>query len=157
MPTLTNPYRRGIRALAVTLVVYTLLVATHLGEFWPFSIYPMFSTAGQPWTRAIVRDVEADAVDWAAVTMGDLPGEAFPLDEHGLFQNDLANYVKKVQAWDESRVAGLRRMFRNVEGRRLLLMRVQGRLTEASDVEVRAEPIAFLSPDTTLLNPSLAR
>lgn len=37
------------------LVVYGLLVAIHLGEFWPFSIYPMFSQTGNPWTGAAER------------------------------------------------------------------------------------------------------
>ena len=29
-------------------MLQTLLVSTHLGEFWPFSIYPMFSRGGHP-------------------------------------------------------------------------------------------------------------
>ena len=42
------------------------LLPSHEGEFWPFSIYPMFSQAGNPWTRAMVLDVTTtpDAELW---------------------------------------------------------------------------------------------
>ena len=49
--------RKALRITLGTLIVYALLVATHLGEFWPFSIYPMFSQAGNPWSRAVVREM----------------------------------------------------------------------------------------------------
>lgn len=62
--------KRALHIVGGVLVVYALLVATHLGEFWPFSIYPMFSQAGTPWTRAVVRELPSQtdpdtlSMDW---------------------------------------------------------------------------------------------
>jgi hypothetical protein len=46
-----------MKVIGIILLIYAVLVASHEGEFWPFSIYPMFSQAGNPWTRAMVIDV----------------------------------------------------------------------------------------------------
>lgn len=48
---------REVRLLVGTFLVSGCLLATNLGEFWPFSIYPMFSKAGGAWTRAVVLEV----------------------------------------------------------------------------------------------------
>src|SRR5690554_3371848 len=92
--------RRAVRVLASFFVAYALLVSTHLGEFWPFSIYPMFSSAGNPWTRAIAHEippeVEGEAL-WMSAPIDELPGAVFPLSRHGIFQNDLANYASKTE------------------------------------------------------------
>lgn len=37
------------RSFWATMVVFAVLVGTHEGEFWTFSIDPMFSQAGNPW------------------------------------------------------------------------------------------------------------
>ena len=52
-----NFIQKSVRITLISFIIYGALVATHEGEYWPFSIYPMFSKAGNPWTRAIVRDV----------------------------------------------------------------------------------------------------
>lgn len=158
-------FRRSMRVLGIVLVCYTLLVATHKGEFWPFSIYPMFSQAGRPWTRALVRAVppstsnaEAAQAMWETASLEDLPGEAFPLLPHGTFQNDLSNYVSKTEVWDARRIRGLRGFFNKPmeekPAHRLLVMRVRGRLAGDS-VAVVATPLALLSADTTRFNPHL--
>lgn len=141
-----DPTRRATRALALTFTAYALLVAMNLGEFWPFSIYPMFSQGGNPWSRAVVREVDHDVVEWLlpndapaddfddsdepaakqrsgyaanfwrARGADQLPGEGFALLEHGADAIDVANFVSKTRIWDDARVQGLRDVF----GRRTL-------------------------------------
>jgi hypothetical protein len=143
-----------------TLVVYTLLVATHLGEFWPFSIYPMFSQGGRTWSRALVRDVSAlppDAV-WDGLTSFEaLPGAPYPLDPTGINQNDLANFVSKSRSWSPSRVAAIKRVFGNeLQDHRLLVMRVEGRIDQADTVALSFTPFILLTPDSAYFNPNLS-
>lgn len=171
--------RKAVRLLLGTLAVYALLVATHRGEFWPFSIYPMFSQAGQPWSRTVVRTVEAGAFEagaarWRETSLGALPGQPFALDLHGVDQTDLSNFVSKTRRWDADRTAALHALFDGQfypgqapekesvhegrgRGRSFLVLRADGRLTEADSVAVSFVPYALLRPDTTLLNPRLPR
>ena len=158
---MTPPSRKAFRILGATLLVYGLLVGTHEGEFWPFSIYPMFSQAGQPWTRALVREVPPDvpeAVRWQPTDMAGLPGAPLPLVPNGLWQNDLANYVSKTKTWDRDKIRGIRTMFGSdaLREKTLLVMKMQGRLTEGLDsVVVVATPYILLTPDTVRFNPNL--
>ena len=150
---------RALRVVGGVLVVYALLVATHLGEFWPFSIYPMFSQAGNPWTRAVVRELpsqaDPDTLSWDAASLQDLPGTSYPLVPKGINQNDVANYVSKTDRWTDERVQGLRSLF--TKGRTLssplFVFRVRGTL-EADSVAVTATPVLLFAPDTTRLHPS---
>ena len=150
--------RRALSALLGTLVVYTVLVATHAGEFWPFSIYPMFSQAGQPWSRAVVRDVSGTgAVPWDTVVAHEaLPGTPFPLAEYGIDPIDLSNFVSKTTTWNPARVKGLRTMFydQSIE-RDLLVVRVNGRLAGADSVALEFVPYVHVQADTVALNPHL--
>lgn len=155
-------YRKSIRLIGGVLVVYALLVATHLGEFWPFSIYPMFSSAGNPWTRSLVRELPPDATDaqalpWTATTLDALPGTPYPLVPRGINQNDVANYVSKTETWTPERIQGLRSIFakRRTLPAPLLVYSVRGELVGDS-VAVQATPLLLFTPDTTHLNPSLA-
>ena len=161
LPASSSPVRRrSAQALLLTLFVYALLVATHKGEFWPFSIYPMFSQAGDPWSRAVVRDVsaEVDSTAWTPYQAPDrLPGTAFALGPHDIVPIDLANFVFKTETWTPRRVEGLRTMFRgSLDNRSLLVMRVNGRLTPTDSIVVEYVPHAYLGPDTTALNPDLS-
>lgn len=149
--------RRSVRLLIGTLLAYVLLVAPHEGEFWPFSIFPMFSQAGGEWSRAVVRELPSGDIppSWRIVDRDELPGTPFALREHGL-RHDLANFIARTETWDEPRVQGLRRMFYDqLETRNLMVYRVRGSLTEADSVTVRFEPYAYLSADTTILRPDL--
>lgn len=156
-----HPRRTSVRLLTGTLLVYALLVATNLGEFWPFSIYPMFSQGGHPWSRALVRDVtHADApVPWDTLTLADLPGEPFATLDHGIDPIDLANFVSKTKRWDAERLDGLARMFEaeHLDGRRLLVMRAHGRLSDSDTVAVSFVPYVLLQQDSLALNPHLPR
>lgn len=152
--------QRARRTLLGTLLVYALLVATHLGEFWPFSIYPMFSQGGNDWSRAVVRTVP-DTLDPAWEAESDveaLPGTGFPLTKYGIDPIDLSNYVSKTEAWTSSRTQGLRTMFSDeTERHTFLVMRVNGTMTEQDSVVVEYVPYALVRDDHVALNPSLPR
>ena len=150
--------RKALRITLGTLIVYALLVATHLGEFWPFSIYPMFSQAGNPWSRAVVREMPpgTDQIPQDTVAFADLPGNPYPLVPQGINQNDVANYVSKTDRWTPNRQQGLRNMF--AKSRQLpnplLVMKVRGELTGDS-VAVQAAPVMLITPDSLRLRPDL--
>lgn len=153
-----DPYKNAIKVIGIVLAVYAVLVATHRGEFWPFSIYPMFSQAGNPWTRAVVRTVpeRSEAHSWNAVPFSDLPGEPYPVTPRGLNQNDIANYVSKTDTWTTQRLRGFRSLFEeNYDfSEALLVMKVRGEL-EDNAVSIEATPVMRLHRDTTFFNPSL--
>lgn len=156
----TGP-RKALRIIGIVLAVYALLVATHKGEFWPFSIYPMFSQAGNPWTRAVVREVPpettAESIDWSTVPFENVAGEPYPLAPKNINQNDVANYVSKTDDWTPGRVQGLRSLFtkNRTLTAPLLVYRVRGVLADDT-VSVSATPVMLFAPDTTHLNPSPA-
>lgn len=161
--------KQAWRLVIGTLVVYALLVATHRGEFWPFSIYPMFSQAGQPWSRVVVRTLDADTVRWRSTAVPEaLPGEPFALAPRGINPNDLSEYLTQAQRRETDRGTVLRQMFRghvalpakeSRAGRgdethpQLLVVRVKGRLADGDSIAIRFVPHVLLRPDTTLLNP----
>lgn len=152
--------RRAIRLVLATLVVYGALVVTHLGEFWPFSIYPMFSRGGHPWSRTLVRDITTapDSLDWREVKLADLPGEPFALARNGIDQIDLANFVSRTEHWNAARISGLERMFHDqIERKRLLVFRADGRIDEDDSVRITFVPYALLEANGTQINPTLSR
>lgn len=149
--------RKGKRILFATLLVYALLVATHHGEFWPFSVYPMFSSAGQPWTRALVREIPpGTAVDWHDKQKAELPGRVFAMNRVGINQNDLANFISKNEEWSADQIAGLRKYFDDkLEQHNLMIYKVRGALTGRDEDSVRVTYIPFilLRSDTTIFKP----
>lgn len=152
--------QRARRTLLGTLLVYALLVATHLGEFWPFSIYPMFSQGGNDWSRAVVRTVpDTLSPNWQEASEPEqLPGTGFPLTAHGIDPIDLSNYVSKTEAWTPARTEGLRTMFGDeTQEHTFLVMRVNGRLTDQDSVVVEYVPYALVRNENVALNPSLSR
>jgi len=157
---MSDPIRRAGRFLAWTLVVYGLLVATHLGEFWPFSIYPMFSQGGNDWSRAVVREVPMRdyTVSWDTTQLGALPGEPLALRSVGVDNIDLANFVSKTDAWTSQRVEALRRLFGDApDDHRYVVFRVNGQITERDSVVVEFVPYVALGPDGASVNPVLPR
>lgn len=156
----TNKARTAIWAV---LLVYAVTVATNLGEFWPFSIYPMFSQAGNPWSRSLVREVAPDdSIAWDAVPLDDLPGEPYGVAWGGVDAIDLANFVSKTREWDTDRVAALQLMLLADPPKdplHLLVFRVRARLTEDDSVAVMATPYVLvgtdLVPTDAHLNPEL--
>lgn len=144
------------------MIIYMVLVATHLGEFWPFSIFPMFSKAGNPWTRAMATDITA--IDdttasrvWLIDTVDDLPGTVFAMKKHNVDQIDYANFVSKTRNWTPQRIQALRDMLGNeaIEGKSIMIYKVRGGMTPEKTVAVKATPFILLAPDTTYFNPAL--
>lgn len=155
---MSSALQRAGRLLLWTLVIYALLVATHRGEFWPFSIYPMFSQAGNSWSRAVVRDVsdEPSPLQWDTTSLDSLPGRPFALRPNGVNNIDLANFVSKTEAWTPKRIDGLRSLFTDaLSDHQLLVMRVNGRMTQADSVVVDFVPYVYIGADSTALHPSL--
>ncbi|MEM1269188.1 MAG: hypothetical protein AAGI08_03980 [Bacteroidota bacterium] len=158
--TKTSGFARRMAALLVgVFVVYAGLVAPHEGEFWPFSIYPMFSKAGGSWAKVAVREV--DASSWPnsysseSYTVDQLPGVPVALAPAGIDYNDVANFVAKTDAWTPERQADLRRLLAPVieTDRRLLVLRVRGAFDEDRRVEVAAEPVVLVTATETQVLP----
>jgi len=152
-----NLRRKGLYIIGWILLLQILLVGNHEGEFWPFSIYPMFSQAGDPWTRTVVRQVDAhDSLKWDPVgSAGKLPGSVFPLDRIQVSQNDLADFVAKNKTWDRQRIEGLRSLFSTIPSNGgWLIYKVNGQLKTPRDtVIVTYTPYIYLNKDTTKLSP----
>lgn len=144
-----EPGRRGMRALGVLSIVGVALLATHLGEFWPYSIYPMFSVAGRPWRRAIARDVSDVPTEslWEVRTVETLAGRPFAVAEHGIPQIDFTEFINHSRRWDAARVAGIRALFAGpLRTKTLLVYEVRGDVDEAGNAHTRAEPVVLLAP-----------
>jgi hypothetical protein len=140
-------------AAVIIMALYAALVAGHHGEFWPFSIFPMFSRAGRPWTRATVRDVGNDVgcVRWSATTERHLPGRPFPLAEAGIDQNDLSELVASAgEHLDAERRAVLDHWFQGPrKHRQLAIYSVRGSLDGERRVQLLYTPVAIVGPRGT--------
>lgn len=154
--------KKTTKAMITILVIYGVLVATHLGEFWPFSIFPMFSQAGNPWTRAMAMDV-TDITDelgeeiWKTDKVNELPGFNFAMRTYGIDQIDFSNFVSKTRDWNELRVQALRDMIgeENMVDRKLMIYKVRGHMTDDNEVVITATPFILLAPDKNSFNPYL--
>lgn len=152
--------QRSTRILGVSLGVIGILLATHLGEFWPFSIYPMFSQAGKTWTRSLIKDVTHESAEkiWEVhMDVDHLPGDNFAITTVGINQNDVANYLQKAGRWTDRTVGGMRRLFEEeLPYRDLLLYRVQGGYgPDGKTIQIKYTPFMLMKADTTIINPNL--
>lgn len=143
-----------------TLLVYAVLVSTHKGEFWPFSIYPMFSKAGRPWTRALVQDVsnQPDSLYWQTTDIEHLHGPVVALQNTGVEQIDFSNFVSKTDDWDQKRKQAIAKMFHasSLSGdTKWIVTKVRGHLTEDDSVIVDAIPFLMVTRDSVYENPLL--
>lgn len=150
--------RRALRALFVVLVAYVALAGAHTGEFWPFSVFPMFSRAGQPWQRILVRELSPpDTARWdTPVSPASLPGRPYALRPAGIRFYDLTQLVVGTAVWDAPRRHALRTLFGDVPRTRpLLLVRARGVLV-GTQVQVTYTPLALLAGDSVRLAPRVA-
>lgn len=151
--------KRGMKIIGISLLVYALLVASHEGEFWPFSIYPMFSQAGNPWTRAIVLDVTdiPDEQIWSVQTLSGRTSEAVPVGQYGVDQIDFSNFVSKTRQWTETRKQALHGMFgtENIGNHRWMVSKARGELVGEDSVVVEIQPFLLLTADSVYTNPNL--
>lgn len=145
--------------IGITLLIYAVLVAPHEGEFWPFSIYPMFSQAGNPWTRAMVLDVTdiSEEERWQAHLLQERTADAVPVGSYGVDQIDFSNFVVKTEDWTESRRQALITMFgsENIEGREWMITKTSGQLIGRDSVSIEIQPYILITSDSTALNPNL--
>ncbi|HAH51303.1 MAG TPA: hypothetical protein DCL80_08560 [Balneola sp.] len=152
--------KKSIKITLISLLFYSLLVATHEGEYWPFSIYPMFSKAGNPWTRALVRDVSNTNPDelWETTTLDNLNGNPVSMKSIGVDQIDYSNFVSKTKEWDEKRILALRNMLgeRYLITQDWMIFKVHGKMIGNDSVVVETVPILLFKSDTTLFNPNLS-
>jgi hypothetical protein len=139
--------RRAAKVLLAVGVAYASLVGTHGGEFWPFSVFPMFSKAGRPWARAVVRANPAGFTEEeiaATYSPAALPGTAVALVEHGIPQNDLSSLAQRAERWGATELETARQLFGSLPCEQpLLLLRVRGALA-AEGVDQVATPLASL-------------
>lgn len=148
-----------MRVLGWTLLVYALLVSTHLGEFWPLSVYPMFSQAGNPWDRALVREIpDADSMNWEITNLENLQGMPVAVKALGVDQIDYSNFVSKTKTWTSKRTNSLRYMLGedHISDHNLAIYKVSGQLTPDDSVAIQYTPLFLFTKDTTLSNPSLS-
>ena len=155
---LREDYRKAAGLTIANLLLGLTLVGTHAGEFWPFSIFPMFSQGGKIWVRAVVRDVSSCAGDpqlWHSVKrLKDLPGQACPLAAKRIDQNDISNFISKTRIWSPQRVSGIRSVFENdLAHRKLLILRAEGVL-EGDSVSIRFTPVMLMISDSTSFHPA---
>ena len=148
-----------MKVLGITLLIYAILVAPHEGEFWPFSIYPMFSQAGNPWTRAMVLDVtdQTEEERWEQRLLQERTADAVSVGSYGVDQIDFSNFVVKTENWTESRRNALITMFgsENIEGKQWMVSKVRGELIGQDSVAIEIRPFIMITADTTYLNPNL--
>jgi hypothetical protein len=153
--------RRAMQAVGAVLLVWALTVLPHHGEFWPFSIYPMFARAGQSWTNALVIEVDPQgphgATPWGPWRLDQLPGAIYPAKVAGVSALDLAQMVKLTSEWTDDRVGLYRKLFARalLDGRSLLLVRADGHLSGTGAAEVELTGLLLLEPDGHTLNPQL--
>lgn len=151
--------RRGMKIIGIVLLFYGVLVGTHEGEFWPFSIYPMFSQAGNPWTRAIVLDV-TDVPEnelWNPRTLTDLNADPVPIGSYGVDQIDFSNFISKTENWTENRRNALRSMFGpdNIGSERWMAAKAHGKLVGEDSVAVVIQPFLLVTADSVYMNSRL--
>lgn len=147
------------RIVGVVLLVNILLVSTHLGEFFPFSIFPMFSQAGKPWSRGVVENVQdtTRANLWETKPIGEIEDRVLPLQKYGIHSIDYANYISKTKDWTPKKINGLRSTFQIDQhpGQMWMATRVVGSITEQDSVVIKAIPMFLFTADTTYKNPRL--
>jgi hypothetical protein len=147
------------KMLIASFLINAVLVSTHKGEFWPFSIFPMFSQAGNPWSRGIVTNVsDPGKTDlWQVKSLDVASAKAVPLIEYGVNEIGYANFVSKTKLWDKERIQALRDLlqFDRYQHKTWMIKRVTGHLTRDDSVVVEAIPMFMLTGDSTYKNPYL--
>ncbi|MDR8390589.1 hypothetical protein NC796_05530 [Aliifodinibius sp. S!AR15-10] len=147
------------RLLFISFFCYAALVSTHKGEFWPFTIYPMFSQAGQPWSRGVVVHIDDknNPQIWQVKPLDEVKDNVVSLADHNIDDIDYANYISKTRDWNQERIQGLRDVFGIGErpGEQWMATRVTGRMTESDSVVIKAIPMFLFTADTTYKNPNL--
>lgn len=145
--------------LLSVLCINIVLVATHEGEFWPFSIFPMFSQAGNPWSRGVLQEIHAtdDSTLWQTKPRSQIKNNIISLDSIGVDAIDYANFVSKTETWNAKRIKGMRDLLQIEQhpGASWMVTQVRGYLAGEDSVVVEGIPLFLVTPDTTYLNPDV--
>lgn len=120
----------------------------------------MFSKAGQPWTRALVQDITdtSDNLKWQTINFNELGETTVALQDYGIDAIDFANFVSKTDSWNWKRRQALQKMFgaKQIRDRKLMVMKVSGRLVGEDSVALTATPLMLVTADTVFGDPNLA-
>lgn len=152
--------KKALQILLYLFISWAVLVATHLGEFWPYSIYPMFSQAGKQWTRALIVESEKDPDSlefWDTTGRDGLTGRVVSTKSIGVDTIDYSNFVVKTKNWTPERVHALRYMLgeHHFAESTFVIYKVSGYLDEEGKVQVQYLPFLAFTNDTTYQNPNL--
>ncbi len=157
-PLRRRPLHRAGMAVLVVWGVGLLFAATHKGEFWPFSTYSMFSHAGQPWMRVVIRDVTSTPNTKGAVldSLEHLEGDPLPLKPLGVLQKDMNRLFRVADGqWNPEQIRVVRSALSTPLSRQrvLLAYRIEGRPSPKGRWTVRAVPMLKISPsESEVLN-----
>ncbi|HLR31971.1 MAG TPA: hypothetical protein VK074_05740, partial [Fodinibius sp.] len=117
------------------------------------------SKAGNPWTRAMVRDLSntPDSLIWSTRPLSKTQGQPVALRKYGVDQIDFANFISKTTDWNHKRRRALRNMFgaRAIGDHRFMAMKVMGRLAAGDSVEIKTIPLMLITSDTVYANPGM--
>lgn len=151
---------RSIKITLITFILSGVLLATHEGEYWPFSIYPMFSQAGNPWVRAIVSDVSStdESNLWDIRSLDNIQGKVVSIKAAGVDQIDFSNFVSKTTDWNTKRIQALRTMLgeSNFDNQDWMIFKVKGKLIGTDSVVVETVPYLLFRADSSFFNPNLS-
>jgi len=155
-----NDAIRGLKLIGCLFLVSTIFVAAHKGEFWPFSIYPMFSQAGSSWSRALLIEIEPDDIAsmWAEMPLDSLnQHNVVPVKQLGVDQIDYSNFISKTERWTTGRINALKTLFpeQQLQGKTVMAAKATGKLVLEDSVSVILMPMFIISADTLLVNPVL--
>lgn len=151
---------RGIKLIGWLFLLSTVLVASHKGEFWPFSIYPMFSQAGNTWSRALLIEISPDDSTglWTEKSIGSIDqNRILSVKELGVDQIDYSNFISKTETWTPSRIAALQKLFPEsvLKGKKVMATKATGTLADDDSVSVVLTPLFLIHSDTILVNPGI--
>lgn len=155
MSAIRDVQTRGLLACIALVLAYGALVLTHRGEFWPFSVFPMYSRGMDSWSRPILLTLPEGEVNWDDVTLETLPGEVLSMFEPGIQRIELREAFDETEEWDPEGIQGLRALIgeENIRGRHVLLVEARGTLVPEEGVHTVVVPMAVFTSDATMFNP----
>lgn len=156
----SNEAFRGLKVLGFLFLLSCVLVASHKGEFWPFSIYPMFSQAGNTWNRALLIEVSTDDTTgiWETKPIHSIDkNSVVSVKELGVDQIDYSNFISKTKDWTPGSIAALKTLFPEsaLQGKRVIAAKATGKLAANDSVSVVITPMFLISTDTVRVNPKI--
>lgn len=137
------------RVFWLLLGLQALLLPISRGEFWPFSIFPMFSGAGKDWSRAVVTKND-DGLGGGSRSLSAMTQPVVPLDSIDVHQNDLSATLSRTSQANGTGAQALRKVFSRLPvGDVVILNMVRGQLVKDQlgnpQVQVTFEPQFRLS------------